>query len=1359
MFKRLLVLLLVVVLCLAPGSVFSQSGEESGYIFFKNYRGIDYDNDPQNWAITQDKLGIIYVANHGGLLQFDGISWRSFHIPNHSVYSLTVDKHGILFIGGRNEIGFMAPDASGTLQYNSLTKHLSDEQKKFGNVWAIHATKEGVYFQTSHYLFFWLEGKFKIKESGSKKNLFHTSFFCGGKLYIRQYKVGLLQAVNGSLKLLPEEEKFARLMIYFMATYDEKKLLIGTRKKGFFLFDGTNLEPFPTEVDDLILKKELYHGIRLKSSPGQFALATRQGGVIIIDASGRLKAIFDTSNYLSDRGVKHVFEGFQGNLWLALNRGISKIEYNSPLSIFDEQSGLPGMVLSVEKHSGTLYAGTYNGLFLLSPGGRFKKVLSISSPCWDMISTGKSLLAGTTHSLLQIEENSYEKVLKNRSYVLLRSRKEPRRVWVGTRRGLVSLYLESGRWQEEHRFKQAADEIRTMSEDKNGSLWLGPLPKGVIKIDFPIPGTINNPVVSRYGKGHGLPEQEIRVFWAADHVIFASDDGLFRFDEQQKQFIPDLTLKNKFDDNNRDVLSLSEDRNGHICYHSMGHNIEAIPQSDDTYQLNKKPFLRLPGDRVHAIYPGKEKIWFAADTGLIRFDREFKKDYDLPFNALVRKVWINEKEAYSGRETAKINMPVIEYKDRNLRFQFAAPFFEGEEETRYSCFLEGYDKDWSAWTKDTKASYTNLDAGDYNFRVRAKNIYENISREDTFGFKVQPPWFQTWWAYSIYALAGISLVFLIVRWRSGKHRREKEKLELVVKERTKEIGEKNIQLEEQSEKLKEMDTIKSRFFANISHEFRTPLTLILGPLEQMIDACPQNEEDRKRKLTLIFRNAQRLLRLINQLLELSKLDSGRMKLQACETGIITFIKGIVDSFRVLTQQKELELVFSVEQGDNENAEEISLYIDPRKMEDIMSNLLVNAMKFTPPGGQVRVTIKRLPAGSALDSVPSVSSTAKKVFQAGFVEISVCDTGPGIPSEQLAFIFDRFYQADSTYEFHEKGSGIGLALCKELVELHHGIIEAANREEGGSRFIIRLPVGSAHLAAGEITEYDEAQDFASGGQGAFLKNRPLDPQKTFDNFTSAASDRETKEIILVVEDSAEMRDYIRCELEPVYTVIEAEDGRRGIEKARETIPDLIISDVMMPEINGYELCRTVKTDVKTSHIPVILLTAKASDESVVAGLETGADDYVTKPFKTKILLARIKNLIDIRAQLQKNINREMTLQPVKTAVSKLDREFLKDLNVAINKNLPDEDFNVEKLSKKLYMGRTSLYRKVLALTGLTPTEFIRSYRLKRGAELLKQGPISVLEVAFEVGFSDSSYFSKCFKEKFHQLPSEYQTAKK
>jgi len=579
-------------------------------------------------------------------------------------------------------------------------------------------------------------------------------------------------------------------------------------------------------------------------------------------------------------------------------------------------------------------------------------------------------------------------------------------------------------------------------------------------------------------------------------------------------------------------------------------------------------------------------------------------------------------------------------------------------------------------------------------------------------------------------------------------KRSKEEL----KARSKEIEEKNRRLEEQSEKLKEMDIIKSRFFANISHEFRTPLTLIQGPLEQMIAACSNQDEEKKRKLILMHRNTERLLRLINQLLELSKLENSKMKLQASKTNIISFVKGIADSFQPPALQKELDLVFQAENEINHEValENMDIYFDPLKMEEIISNILANAIKFTPPGGEIKVIVKGNP-------------TAEADFPAGWVEISVCDTGPGIPLEQLPHIFDRFFHTDITYEYHQEGSGIGLILAKQLVELHHGTIEARSRNGEGSAFIIRLPMGSSHLAPGEIIRESAPVDIkarASTGRisrvfaGFEIEKTGMNDKYKTEPLLEPGIRTDETNIILAVEDSAAMRMYIREALEPGYTVVTAADGREGIQKAQEIIPDLIISDIMMPEVEGLELCRVLKNDIKTSHIPIVLLTAKASEENILQGLESGADDYITKPFNTKLLIARLKNLIDIRRQLQNNINREMTLQPVKTSISKIDRKFFRDLQAVIKKNIPDPEFNVEELCKKLGMGNTTLYRKIQALCGQTPTEFIRSCRLKRALQLLKNGYGSVTEVAFEVGFSSRAYFTKCFREKFHQLPSDF-----
>jgi DNA-binding response OmpR family regulator/two-component sensor histidine kinase len=468
-----------------------------------------------------------------------------------------------------------------------------------------------------------------------------------------------------------------------------------------------------------------------------------------------------------------------------------------------------------------------------------------------------------------------------------------------------------------------------------------------------------------------------------------------------------------------------------------------------------------------------------------------------------------------------------------------------------------------------------------------------------------------------------------------------------------------------------------------------------------------------------------------------------MKLKTVPQDIVSFLKGILASFEHSVKGKKLDLEFYFHE------ESIILYFDTEKMEDIFDNLVSNAVKFTPEGGKIIVSVKRI-------------MEEQEDFPFGSLEVSIRDTGIGIPIEQLSHIFDRFYQVDS-HKRKNKGSGIGLSLTRELVNLHRGKIDVNSRagENSGTDFILRFPLGKGHLKPGEIVDSPEMEVISRHGkQGeagengfeAIAINEVWMEEKEAKAGSREAVKETEKKAVLVVEDNPDMRKFIRESIEPYYSVIEAEDGKDGIEKAQAIMPDLIVSDIMMPEVDGYELCETLKKDFKTSHTPVILLTAKASESSVVQGLETGADDYITKPFSTKILLTRIKNLIDLRRQLQEKIQRQMLLQPEEIKVSSIDQKFLKKLQDIIEKNLSDPDLNVEALSEKMEISRVTLNKKIHALSGEKANEFIRSYRLKRAVQLLKQNFGSVTEVAFAVGFSDHSYFTRCFREKFHQLPS-------
>ncbi|MGD2086115.1 MAG: response regulator [Candidatus Aminicenantes bacterium] len=527
---------------------------------------------------------------------------------------------------------------------------------------------------------------------------------------------------------------------------------------------------------------------------------------------------------------------------------------------------------------------------------------------------------------------------------------------------------------------------------------------------------------------------------------------------------------------------------------------------------------------------------------------------------------------------------------------------------------------------------------------------------------------------------------------------------------------------------------KSNLLSGFSHEFRTPLTLIINPLEQMLSTSRSREQ--KKKLEMMLRNAQRLLFLINQVLALSKIERKELKLKASSQNLISFLKGIMASFELLAEQNEVDFIFDTDKKS------ITLYFDPEKITEVMCNLIMNALRYTPAGGQVKVSAYHYPPDS--------------------VEISVSDTGPGIHSHQLSRIFDRFYLLNKPFEHNKKGFGIGLYLVKEYINLHHGTIHANSREGEGTNFTIRLPRGKAHLEPGEIEAHPVSDSIVKYGR-EISTNYALALQLEKDEThqpTGKIPDLEVEhqecDIVLVVEDNSDMRRLMATLLEKHFIVVEAEDGKEGIAAAKKIIPDIIISDIIMPELDGVQLCQELKNDINTSHIPIILLTARATEKDIIRGLEAGADDYITKPFHIQVLLTRVKNLISLRRQLQQKIERRMLLQPEEFTLSELENLFLDKLQELIEENLSNPEFGVDELAEILDISRPTLYRKVFALTGQSPKKFIQSYRLKRSFELLTAHYGNVTEVAYKVGFSSSAYFTKCFKEVFHRLPSDFTT---
>lgn len=1368
----LLSLLLFTGLILFPPN--TANCRDSGFSFIKNYSPDDYNYFPFNWMIQQDHRGIIYVANHAGVMEFDGVSWRIIEIPNRTARSIAIDQNGTIYIGGINEIGFLTPDTNGTPEYKSLLDELPGKINNFSYVFETLCTTQGVYFRTSKYLF-----RRDSKEINGKKEMkvwkpddddsFDRAFVCGDNLFVRQPKTGLMQMKDDSLIPVSGGERLTGQRIGMLIPCGdnptEEKQLIGTRPHGFYILNHGTVTPFPTEADDFMKENQLFYGTRLQQ--GNIALATAMGGLLIIDPHGNIKHLFNKSRGLLSDNIKYVYEDSRGNLWLALEKGISKIEYASPFTVYDERSDLPGLVLCVTKHEteNRLFAGTTWGLYLLESQGKFRPVPGISSMVHSLLPVTDSLLAASDTGVFQVVKDRVKrKISGTASYVLAHSTAAPGRTWTGGEKGLTALYFDKkGKWTEETILSDIPD-IRTIVEEPGGNLWLGTLTNGAVRIDFPLPPD-RTPVITPYRSEHGLPPgEEVHVFAAAGRVVFGTGKGLFRFDTDSQRFVPDLSFGEEFANGSRNVFRMAEDINKKTWFHSRDRNFLAVPRTDGFYEIHSKPFLRLPHTQVNGIYPeaNGKYVWFAGNDALFRYDTTREKDYDRPFGIIIRKVLVNGKTTFTDIESGTVPdtrppgfSPVLPFEKRNLCFYLAAPFFEGESMSRYRCFLEGYDSQWTDWDAETQRNYINLDPGIYRFRAQARNVYNNVSGEAVFVFEILPPWYRTWWAYSFYALFLGLLLYSAGRLRSMKLEIDRRKLQRIVNGATKEIEIKNRQLETQTAQLEiqakdlqEMADVRTRFFANISHELRTPLTLIMGPLEQMLSRLKDGPH--VKLLEMMHRNSQRLLTLINQLLALSRIDRGKMKLKACPQDIVSFLKGILASFQLAAVHNEVELSLSSE------SEAITVYFDPEKLEDVFCNLLLNVVNLTPRGENIAVIVERSRTGAA-EGEPAGSGQTPV-----FLDISVCASGFEIPDDQLEQIFDRFYLAEEAYEHRPKSRGIGLALARELVSLHRGDIRARRCERaesggGGTEFIIRLPLGSGHLEPGEIVDVSLCpSDFKTHGTPPAFpfphSGKPTDTQKS-----PKKEDSGDKLIILLVEDNADARDFISESLEPLYNVVEAFDGKEGIEKAFEIIPDLIISDIIMPRTDGLELCRVLKKDVRTSHIPLILLTAREGADNILRGFEVGADDYIVKPFNLKLLHARIKNLIDLRRLLQLKMERRMALQPSDIDVSSIDEVFIKELQGMIEKNLSDSDFNVDQLAKKLYMSRATLYRKIHALTGEPPHRFIRSYRLNRATQLMKANFGNVSEVAMEVGFTNVSYFSQCFKEKFHQLPSEFQAA--
>ncbi len=968
----------------------------------------------------------------------------------------------------------------------------------------------------------------------------------------------------------------------------------------------------------------------------------------------------------SSRSTKHFAEQADGKIWIVTEKdGLCLFDPDTekivrrihPLEVglFDGNENY----VFIDSHQRTLI-GSYNGFYYFDQDeDNYKRVINQTNPAfksssnfiWRIIKVpDENVLFSTEAGVFYFDQNIYE----------------PKPLF-GLDKSTAQLHLDDkGRLliSEYHQGFHVINYDTWKNEDTvNSEKW-----SRQFLSDYNIKCFYQNKPHSDYWIGthngllHVYPNEE----WTAI-------DSLKRY--SQEHGLPSVYIYGILpDENNR--LWLSTNRGlAALDLQTMQFKSYVLEDGVQGYEFNTNSYMKA----------STGEMYFGGTNGFNRFDpRKIKTNPTPPLSVELTGFFTNGKsnqeQGYIG-ELQKIKLP---YSQNTFTINYAAIDYLSSGQNKYELFLEGYDDDWQQVGAQRSVRYTGVPEGNYTFHVNACNrdgVWTNNPRQLTI--RITPPWYRTWWAYMLYAFLTGLILYTIYDYQN-RRRLLQHQLELEQKE---------------AERLKEIDQFKTRIYTNITHEFRTPLTVIKGMSENMEEGEARN---------LIQRNSDNLLSLVNQMLDLSKLESGSIPLHLENGNILAFLKYLLESFQSMAVAKNIQLSFH---SDLENFE---MAFDQDKLSKVMSNLLINAIKFTPENGKVSMEVT-------------------KDNEAKLINIKLKDTGKGIAKNQQHLIFDRFYQIEG--QDAAAGTGIGLAIVKELTEIQGGNIWVDSIEGKGSVFYLTLPIQTAS-ALSQLPNTETASLTATA--------------KT--NKINSISEGDELPQLLIIEDNYDVVQYMKIILEQDYTIAVAHDGEAGIQTALETIPDLIISDVMMPEKDGFEVCATLKQDEKTSHIPIILLTAKAASVDKLTGLSYGADAYLVKPFEREELLIRLEQLLALRKKLQTRyilLNGEPAEEKPKT----IEDEFLQKIQNKLLSRIEDDTYSIDHLAADMQLSRSQLYRKIKALTNLSTSIYIRNIRLRQAQKLLLEGSLSVSEVAYQVGFNSPAYFSQAYKEAYGYAPNQ------
>lgn len=929
------------------------------------------------------------------------------------------------------------------------------------------------------------------------------------------------------------------------------------------------------------------------------------------------------------------------------------------------------------------------------------------------------------------------------------------RIWLGTYLHGLFLYDERSDSFQSIRLQTGGREIKDIyiiEENTDGTLWIGTNENGLCLYNHDTK-KLESYTYDMLSKGNQIPSNSVHtILFGSDSLVWigTSSAGIACFDQKTGQF-RDYNVENgKLKNNN--IYAVAQDSAGNVWVGTKG-GLHYIDLARDTTLLYTEADGLSNASIAGIEIDDRGNLWISTSLGLSFYDvkahtfsnfytsdglqnNEFRRgahfrsktgemffggivgltafypfalhaEHELMHLMFTNLYFYNEKIKAGDDEAAVLKRNInaterikIGYDIRSFSIEFAALEYNSPEKVVYQVKMDNFDTEWRTLPTGSRlATYTNLNHGAYTFMVRAF-LPGTKPVERSLSIVVTPPFWLTWWAKTFYLLCVLAALCLFVYMMERRIRRKK------------------IDIQKENDNL--IMQSKLQFFTDISHEIRTPLTLILSPIEALIKETPEGPLQNVYKM--INQNGQRILRLINQVMEMRELDRGQVRLLTVPTDVDSFFRAIASSFDNIAEEKHIQFEIHVEPGLP------TVWIDQEKLDKVVFNVLSNAFKYTPEGGKITIEIGK---------------------DGGDLKIRIADSGEGIPAEQRELIFNRFYQIPTKNNRNKMGTGIGLHLSRSLMEIHHGRIYVEDPSAGGAVFVVTLPLGNDYLKKEEMQTEASEDSLATLVQPAlqdFVEEVREEPLQ------GAASMFRYK--LLVVEDDKEIRKYLREILGREYRVLEAEDGLQGLELVIKELPDCVITDVMMPEMDGIELCKKIKTNEKTCHIPVILLTAKTAIEQRIEGLEVGADSYIPKPFNVTHLRTRVRKLIELRRSIKEKYEGKHELREEDIKIKSVDEKMLEKIDQIIKEQISDPNLSVETLSRQIGVSRSQLQRKFKQLTNQNPSDYLKTARLRYAASLLVTKNLSISEVAYEAGFSSLSHFSNSFRDFYGMSPSRY-----